>query len=260
MGCSGPTRVKLEGLDMPLDSNFEKFNIEEIDSYFRTQKENIQAVENSREHYCDIRQELMILSGACVYKGNDFGNIYLGYLVNCELEIPGFVKRLKLQDEQPYFCHKEELQRNRKLNLLLVEYCNIVVSGKLQRGCLIDGTNNFENLLVERFEGGKLAIEKKKLQRNIELITKSNNIVNMLDEYIRVSDIDKLKLDVNIVDVVLGFVEKARNEGVTQPVDVMWINVGEKREGNSATFNRNLLEERLKEKLVIKENFRKRRK
>jgi hypothetical protein len=257
MGCSGPSRLKLEGMDMPLDSNFERFDIEELDSYFKPQKEVIQGIENSREHYCDMREELMILSGACVYKSNAFENIYLGYLVNCELEVPGFIKRIKVQDEPPYFIHKESFVRNRRLNKLLTEYCSIMISGKLQWES-VRFADNLEAVLIDKVaENDSLIVERKKLQKNFALIAQADTVSKILDSYINELDIVRIKINGKLVEKVMSYVEKARKMNVVQPCEVIWINLNnEEKCGNCATYNRNILEEKLKEKIKIKENIR----
>jgi hypothetical protein len=122
MGCGG-SRIKLEGMDEPLNYCLHSdFGIEDADNYFKEVANTIQNIEKVREYFVDRWEELAILSGASAWKGKEFKHIYIGYLVNCELEHPGFTKKIAQCDEAPYFKHSEKLSKNSKLDQLIISY------------------------------------------------------------------------------------------------------------------------------------------
>jgi hypothetical protein len=154
MGC-GSSRTSSEGLDKPIDYVLTKFNNEDIDQYFNDQQWIIQRIEMAREYYKDCFDQLAILSGACVLENFDLSHIYLGYLVNCELEAEGFSKRLKLTE---IIEHNEHIETNIRLDRGLYNFLYDIHNtfkkiDPLDKKNISDKIKRFEKRLVEQAKG-----------------------------------------------------------------------------------------------------------
>jgi hypothetical protein len=131
MGCGG-SRTKLDGIDHPLTYELELLNNDEIDRYFTEMTTTLMKAESIRETYVDCYEKLCSLSGACVWKGNNFNKIYTSYFVNCELEAPGFYKQLTGTSYPPYFKHEVGLVKHKKLDECMSTFIKLTIGGDLE--------------------------------------------------------------------------------------------------------------------------------
>jgi hypothetical protein len=156
MGC-GASRTTSEGLDKPIDFVMAKFQNDDIDQYFHDQEWIVQRIEMARDYYKDWFDQLAVLSGACVLDNYDLTHIYLGYLVNCELELQGFTDKLKVTDNgiiEP----NAHIERNARLDKGLYNFLYDIHNtfkkiDPLDKNNIRDKVKTFERRLVEKYKG-----------------------------------------------------------------------------------------------------------
>jgi hypothetical protein len=124
MGCGGSSlKIKLDLVDIPVYPRVDVFGKKEINDFFKSSVVELKKVEKFRETYVDKYEQLLIMSGACAWKSNDFEKIYTCFLVNCELEINDFMSTVvETPGKAPFFKTSAKLVRNWKLYEALLNY------------------------------------------------------------------------------------------------------------------------------------------
>jgi hypothetical protein len=102
MGC-GTSRMILEGNDKPLDPTMEQTHLEEVDKALKNASKVIEIVEALRSTVVDDFEELLLTTGACVYKTPNLEKCIHSFLYLAEKEKKGYIHRVEPSYESPYF-------------------------------------------------------------------------------------------------------------------------------------------------------------